>query len=54
MATHAKKLEKAKKTLGSNWVLAKQSTYTGEWHAQYGMCRTLHTVVQKAMKAGRL
>lgn len=47
-------LDEAKKYLGSNWVLAKNSTYDPKRRIHIGMCSTLHETVMKAMKEGRL
>ena len=48
------KLEAAKQYLGSNWVLAKGSTYDPRRRIHSGMCATLHPTVLKAMTEGRL
>lgn len=48
------KLGKALAYLGSNWVLAKNTTYDAKRREPSGMCKTLRPVVLNAMVEGRL
>lgn len=54
MPTPSEKLEQAKRYLGSNWVLAKGSTYDAKKREHGNMCKTLGKLVAAAIRAGRL